>query len=57
MTRDNLIEIVILSYLLGAACYNICTLVFFFWKQWSEIKKRIIYPNITLLFVLIIRQE
>lgn len=39
MTRDNLIEIVILSYLLGAACYNICTLVFFFWKQWSEIKK------------------
>lgn len=39
MTRDNLIEIIILSYLLGTACYNICTLVFFFWKQWSEINK------------------
>lgn len=39
MTRDNLIEIIILSYLLGAACYNICALVLFFWKQWSEIKK------------------
>lgn len=39
MTRDSLIENVILWYLLGAACYNICTLMFFFWKQWSEIKK------------------
>ena len=39
MTRNNLIEITIFSYLIGAACYNICTLVYFFWKQWSEIKK------------------
>lgn len=36
---NNLIEIIIISYLIGAACYNICTLVYFFRKQWSEIKK------------------
>ncbi len=39
MMRDDLIEITIFSYLFGAACYNICTLALFFWKQWSEIKK------------------
>lgn len=39
MTRDNLIEIIIFGYLFGAACYNICTLAFFFWKQWAVIKK------------------
>lgn len=39
MTQDNLIENAIFSYLFGAACYIICTLAFFLWKQWSVIRK------------------
>ncbi len=39
MTRDTLIEITIISFLLCTACYNMSVLLSFFFKHWSVVKQ------------------